>query len=75
MKLLLPVANESFIGVGRTKKLAKASAASKALFQLYNISINAEQPENYIAKNTIQVQQEPLVLKQVLNFCFIIIFG
>jgi dsRNA-specific ribonuclease len=68
MKLQLPIADKSFIGTGRTKKLAKSDAASKALLNLYNISINlqnADNPESYAPKSTVQIAQEPLFLKQV----------
>ncbi|CAG2173809.1 unnamed protein product, partial [Oppiella nova] len=67
MRLLLPLANECFTGVGRTKKLAKCEAASKALLQMYNISLS---PPNDTAsghiqhRNTVHIAQEPLVLKQ-----------
>jgi hypothetical protein len=71
MKLELPIANKSFIGTGRTKKLAKSDAASKALLNLYNISINLQNPDNpesYMPKSTVQIAQEPLFLKQVFIF-------
>jgi dsRNA-specific ribonuclease len=71
MKLELPIANKSFIGTGRTKKLAKSDAASKALLNLYNISINLQNPDNpesYVPKSTVQIAQEPLFLNQVLIF-------
>lgn len=67
MTLVLDMANEMFTGVARTKKLAKAEAAAKALFQLYNISINPQNPdcpEMFKPKSTVQIAQEPLILKQ-----------
>ena len=67
MTLVLDMANEVFTGVARTKKLAKSEAASKALFQLYNISINPlnpETPDMFKPKSTVQIAQEPLTLKQ-----------
>ena len=68
MRLLLPLANQCFIGTAKTKKLAKAEAAAKALLQLYNISVNNQNSDSsdpIKPKSTVQIAQEPLLLKQV----------
>ena len=68
MRLLLPLANQCFVGTAKTKKLAKAEAASKALLELYNICVSTHNQQNcdlFKGKTTVQIAQEPLLLKQV----------
>ena len=68
MRLLLPLANQCFIGTAKTKKLAKAEAASKALLELYNICLSGQNEHNsdiFKPKSTVQIAEEPLLLKQV----------
>ncbi|XP_054154258.1 double-stranded RNA-specific editase Adar-like [Oppia nitens] len=70
MRLLLPLANECFVGTARTKKLAKCEAATKALLQLYNITVNPQSGQKSDGlihlNNTITIAEEPLVLKQAI---------
>lgn len=75
-KMKLIIGKEVFHGVGRTKKQAKATAATKALFKLYNITINQDDVCNTVnsmqwaPRTVIQIAQEPLLLKQVLTLLY-----
>ena len=75
-KMKLIIGKEVFHGVGRTKKQAKATAATKALFKLYNITINQDDVCNTVnsmqwaPRTVVQIAQEPLLLKQVLTLLY-----
>lgn len=67
-RMRLVLANDSFNGEGRTKKMAKAAAAKTALAQLYNITLNtpaaaAEESSCYppppLHRNFLHDQQYP----------------